>query len=137
MHKLEVIGNPRTLNKTTGVLTELDCVIRMSKPLYILPVGVEGKEALILIGKHEITTGYASNFRPVDISLWIGHNGTFAKNSAPVSFLSEEMRVQALDVLRRYQMMTANEAIPLGVDGVFGFAKNGKNLLALRASSYP
>ncbi|MHA2371327.1 MAG: methylated-DNA--[protein]-cysteine S-methyltransferase [Candidatus Hodarchaeales archaeon] len=51
--------------------------------------------------------------------------------------LSEETRVQALNVLRRYRMMTANGSIPFGVDGVFGFAKNGKNLLALRASSYP
>lgn len=137
MHKLEIIGNARTLNKAAGVLTELDSAVRALKTLHIVPVSVEGKEALILVGKHEIAPGYKASFRSVDISLWIGPNGTFAKNSAPFSILSEETRVQALNVLRRYRMMTANGSIPFGVDGVFGFSKNGKNLLALRASSYP
>ncbi len=137
MHKLEIIGNARALNKGAGVLTELDCAIRASEALHIVPVSVEGKEALVLVGKHEIAPGHVSNFRPVDISLWIGHNGTFAKNSAPFSLLSEETRVQALNVLRRYRMMTVNGSIPFGIDGVFGFSKNGKNLLALRVSSYP
>jgi hypothetical protein len=137
MHKLEVMGNARTLNKAAGVLTELDCAIRASETLHIVPVSIEGKEALILVGKHEIAPGYRASFRQVDISLWMGHNGTFAKNSAPFSRLSEKTRVQALNVLRRYRMMTATGSIPFGVDGVFGFSKNGKSLLALRASSYP
>ncbi|MHA2272375.1 MAG: hypothetical protein ACXACI_10960 [Candidatus Hodarchaeales archaeon] len=114
MHKLEIIGNGRTLNKAAGVLSELD-----------------------LVGNHQIAVGYGSNFCAVDISLWIGPNGTFAKKSAPYTFLSDETRVQALNVLRRYRIMTANGSLPFGVDGVFGFARNSKNLLALRASSYP
>jgi hypothetical protein len=137
MHKLEIIGNGRTLNKAAGVLSELDCAIRTSNPVHIVPVTVEGKDAVILVGNHQIAVGYGSNFCAVDISLWIGPNGTFAKKSAPYTFLSDETRVQALNVLRRYRIMTANGSLPFGVDGVFGFARNSKNLLALRASSYP
>lgn len=137
MHKLEIVGDARILNEGTEILTELDCTIKGSKALQIVPVKVDGKKGFVLVGKHQLAVSWGSALSPVEASLWVGPNGTFTKHSKFAGPASPETRTQVVNTLRRYRLLCQHTSLPYRSDVVLGFSRNGKRKLALRVSSYP
>ncbi|MFQ5977584.1 MAG: hypothetical protein ACE5OZ_05600 [Candidatus Heimdallarchaeota archaeon] len=137
MHKLEIVGDARILNEGTELLTELDCIMKGSKGLQIVPVKVDGKEGLVLVGNHQLAVSWGSPLSPVEASLWVGPNGTFAKHSKFAGRFSPETRAQVVNTLRRYRLLCQDTSLPYRRNVVLGFSRNGKRKLILRVSSYP
>ncbi|MFX0115257.1 MAG: hypothetical protein ACFFB3_11980 [Candidatus Hodarchaeota archaeon] len=136
MQKSEITGDTRILNGGTKILLELDCILKASKRLEIVPVQIGEKNGFVLIGEHQLSVPYGA-FSPVEVSLWLGANNTFPKHSEPNGFTPEKVRTQVQNILRSYRELCHHGSIPLGSDVVLGFKRNGRQTLALQVSSYP
>jgi hypothetical protein len=136
MQKSEIVGDARILNGGTRILLELDCVLKVSKHLEIVPVQIGGKKGFVLVGKHQLSVPYGP-LSPVEVSLWLGANNTFPKHSQPNGHTSEKVRTKVQNTLRSYQKLCHHGSIPFGSDLVLGFKRNGRQTLALQVSSYP